>query len=192
MKGAIRYILFGLLCLSLPLSAQETPRAASDLIYTYAGPLVSFQYSTITLRKWDDTEHTEKNITEMAPRGGAHFAIKAGSFRGDTGVLFHYGIQEESAMFFEIHTKGLYLWELSPTVQIGTGAGVYVETLSLSEDYNGAAGVELPFSLALVGNTDSMITTDLFMRYGFYGAGNNSRRIAGGLRVSYLFKAGRL
>ncbi len=173
---------------SQALGAEES----AALNYTYLGPIMSIGYSSVEYSKWDDSEYKAVSSSGINYSGGVVLCIFAGNYLGDTKIRYAYDGTDDSMTYAEFSFSAKYLWKLSNAMNAGLGLGVYCETPPSNKSHNGSAGLELPLALIVDTSINTKLYTEISLKYGSYGLGEDTSRLYYGCSVGFIIKVGRI
>ena len=205
MKQAARYFFCALLitCVvpvmlgaqSLDLLEKRKREATRQLNFTYAGPVAGFGFNSIKHRDWfDDTNMREtRSISGQYFSGGCMFYIIAKNITGDFSLRYLYNANDDDTLWhFSFAASGKYLHPLSEVFSLAGGLGMYIETGPANKAYSGSAGVQVPVGVVVTTSHNTRLIFDIIGKYGYYGLGEDSRKLSYGINLGFLFKVGRI
>jgi hypothetical protein len=193
-----RILILIILCITAATAtafAQDQKEKKRELIYTFIGPVVSGGGNYLYQSDWyeDTNRQEERDYTGGFFSGGFMIGIFMEQFTGDFTMQYMYNWNEPGDLYHLFFTvSGKWLWKVSKPFNITMGLGLYFETPPSNEEYNGAAGGQLPIGGVWNINTDMKLVFDFFVRYGFFGLGEYSSKLSYGLTVGFVFKVGRI
>ena len=198
LQGILAFSLLPALALQA-FGQEQAPRTI--LFYTYAGPYLGAGYNMIKYSTWNDDKNVREDESVNGPHfsGGAAMQIYVNSFAGDFKLGYMYNLNDGNHVIqhMQISAAGKHLWNVNPAISLGTGIGLYLETPPGTSNYDGCAGLQIPFSFVWNSTFDTKLFVDLNFRMGRYGydldSGNDtSRKFSLSLETGFLFKVGRL
>jgi hypothetical protein len=181
--------------LSAPLFALEEKQKSRDLIYTFIGPVMTGGFNYLYHSDWfsDKNRQEQRDYTGSFVSGGFIINIFMDQFTGDFSMQYMHNFNEPGELYHLFYTvNGKWLWKVSEPFHITMGLGLYFETPPSNEDYNGAAGGQIPIGGVWNATFDTKLVFDFFVRYGFFGLGEYSSKLSYGLSVAFVFKVGRI
>ncbi len=190
-------ILLSFLLISTAAGAQEQERnERRELIYTFIGPSGSFGYNIISYRDWfnSPTPYSgTKPVKGIYFSGGAVLSVFGQRFIGDFTVQFMYNSGGGLSVYHLYYSSSArYNFRVSDFIHIAPGAGLYLETPPSNREYQGSAGVLIPIGFYFNTTFDTKLFADFSFRYGIFGLGEDSRRLAFGITLGFIFKVGRI
>jgi len=180
---------------SLPIQAQDNKEKKRDLIFTYIGPVMSGGFNHLYQSDWyEDTDRQEqRNYTGGFISGGFIISIFMEQFTGDFTMQYMHNFNKPGELYHLFYSvSGKWLWKVSKPFNITMGAGLYFETPPSNEEYNGAAGGQIPIGGVWNATSGTKLMFDFFVRYGFFGLGEYSSKLSYGINVAFVFKVGRI
>ncbi len=184
-------LIISLLISSMGFSAE--PRKASDLYYTYVGPIAGFGMHNTWHKDWFDSKTETKSFSGLYTSGGALLNICVNNVIGDFRILYTYNTGSEynlMHMTYEISAK--YAWKINETFKFTAGLGMFFHSPPSNKDYNSSAGVELPLGTIIKTTESTRLLFDIVCQFGSYGLGEDSLKLSYGLNIGFMFKVGRI
>jgi hypothetical protein len=164
----------------------------SSLHYTYLGPVLSMSYDKVEYKDWMGTEQGSVDMTGTTYGGGIALQIFVENFCGDFQFKYVRSDLDFSIDLGEILLQGKYLWKINDIFSAGAGLGLYSEIPLSEPDHKGSAGIQLPVSAVITGSPMWKVFLDIYCRYGSFGMGEGSSRIALGSNLGVVFRVGRI
>jgi hypothetical protein len=164
----------------------------SSLHYTYLGPVFSLSYEKVEYKDWMGTEQGSMNMTGTSYGGGISLQIFVEKFCGDFQFKYVRNDLDFSLDLEEMLLQGKYLWKFNDTISAGTGLGLYSEFSVSESGHKGSAGIQLPLSAVLTGSPMWKVFMDIYFRYGSFGMGEGSSRMALGSNLGIVFRVGKI
>jgi len=167
-------------------------RKVNTLNYTYIGPIMSLGYSSVDYKTWKDTEYVSKKSTGITYSGGVTFCIFANNLLGDTKIKYVYNGTDDAITYAEFSLSGKYLWKLQNNMYAGLGLGIYCETPPSNKTHDGGAGLELPLTYIVNITTNTKLLTEINLKYGTFGIGEDPTHLYYGCSIAFVTKVGRI
>jgi len=188
-----KYFILALLLslLSTALFSQEI-REESSLNYTYIGPVISVSSGSAEYSDWVEDRRVTEKTSGMSYAGGADLKILAGNFCGDFQFRYSYSQYDSTLTCLEYLIAGEYLYSINNYIAAGGGLGFYLETPPSNEEHDGCAGLYIPLTAIFTTSDGTRLFTDLFIKYGSYGIGDDTSFLSYGCNIGFVFKVGRI
>ena len=191
MKTWISVIFFILVFMTK--SAHSQTDGARELNYSYLGPVLSAAYNKVEYTDWFGTSTETKKISGYILAGGLTFNIFADEFCGDLQIKYAYNNLETAISYIEISAAGKYFfYRMNDSISLGGGFGMYLEIPTPSENQNGSAGLQLPFTMLINTSRTTKLFIDVYCRYGTFGTGTDTNSISVGTNIGFIFQVGRI
>lgn len=181
-------LFFSLSGLAFPQNIKDM----SSLHYTYLGPVFSMSYEKVEYKDWFGTEQGTKNMSGTSFGGGIALNIFVNNFCGDFQLKFVRSELDFSLNLLDVLLQGKYLWRINEILAAGTGLGLYSDIAPFESGYKGSAGLQIPFTVVFTGSPVWKVFCDVYARYGSFGMGEGSSRIAIGSNLGIVFRVGRI
>ncbi len=189
----LKHIVYPVLLILITQSAfSQEIRKKESLNYTFIGPVVSAGYSDVKYSDWNGTEYVEETTSGPSYGAGVVLNIFAEPFCGEFQLRYTYSTLDFTLTLMEFSTAGKYLWRINNLFSAGTGLGLYLDSPPSNQSYDGSAGIMLPFTGILDLSINSKLFTNISVKYGSFGIGEDGTKLSYEINMGYLYKVGRI
>jgi hypothetical protein len=170
------------------------------LYFTYAGPVIGAGFNKLTYRDWsyDSNTRESKKLSGYFLSSGAMLNIYVGNFIGEFSLQYMGDFCSEERvnvqhMFYTSSGKYSYtLKQINSNLSIASGLGVYLESSPSSINYNGGGGINFLLGGGYILSREIRIVSDIVVRYGYFGIGDDSNKFSIGVKIGAIYKVGRI
>ena len=190
-RAGILILLLMLIFSTKVLTAQEAADEES-LNFTYLGPSLSFGYSQAEYRDWFRNSLKTKKMSGYNFSGGVVLNIFTGDLCGDFQLKYVYNSLDFAVTYLDFSIACKYYYPLNNYFSVGGGLGLYCDTPPSNRKYNGSGGFHVPVSFIVNASQTAKFFTDVYVRYGSFGIGQNTKSFEAGVNAGFIFKVGRI
>ncbi len=171
----------------------QVSREDRDLIFTYIGPSVSGGFNHIEHSDWFFISRSTRKYGGYFLSGGVLLAVYGKFLAGDFNLHFTHNQNDMFPLYhltFAMSGRGVV--PIGRVIEFTPGIGLYLETPPSNEKYNSGGGGHLPVGFTVKTSFDTKLIFDAYVRYGFFGLGEESKKFSYGIQLGFLFKIGRI
>lgn len=177
------------------LSAQEWDKAEEEQLYfNYIGVTIGSGLNQIEYTDWFVDKRETKDISGTFFSGGLILDIFVDQFVGEFMLQYVYNANDAdtSLQHLSLATIGKYSYPISGIFALSAGLGLYMETPPADREYDGGGGFLATLGIFSTLGPDYKIVFDLLGGYGYFGIGDNSKKITYGAKIGIVYNIGRL